>query len=91
MLIKLLGFTDLLAGLILIFGAKMDIPQVILVFFGIILLIKSFLGGIPKNLGSFTDLFSGGIFFLLIIINIHWIFCLIAGLFLIQKGVVSFL
>jgi hypothetical protein len=91
MLVKVLGFVDLIAGLILIFGAGIKFPYVILIILGIIFLVKSFMGGIPKDLGSITDLSIGIIFVLMIFFSVHWIICLIAGILVIQKGVFSFL
>jgi hypothetical protein len=91
MLVKVLGVIDFIAGLILIFGIGIELPSTLLILFGIILLIKSFLGGIPKNFGSLTDLSAGTIFILFIFFPIHWIICLIAGILLIQKSIFSFL
>jgi len=91
MLIKILGIIDFIAGLILIFGIGIELPSTLLILFGIVLLIKSFLGGIPKDLGSLTDLSASIIFILFIFFQIHWVICLIAGILLIQKGVFSFL
>ena len=91
MLVKVLGFIDLLAGLVLIFGAGFELPRIILIILAVIFIVKSFMGGIPKDLGSITDLGVGIIFVLMIFFSVHWIICLIAGILVIQKGIFSFL
>jgi len=91
MLVKILGFIDLIAGLILIFGTGIKLPYIILIFLGIVFIVKSFMGGIPKDLGSITDICAGIVFILMIFFSIHWVICLVVGILVIQKGIFSFL
>ena len=89
MLVKILGGIDFISGLILIIGAKF-IPYQILIFFGIILLIKALIG-LLRDFASWIDFSAGVIFILLIFFPVHWIICLIVGILLIQKGIFSFI
>jgi len=91
MLVKILGVLDLIAGLILIFGSGIELPYFLLIILGIIFIIKSFIGGIPKDLGSLTDLGAGIVLILMIFISVHWIIGIILGILLFQKGFFSFL
>jgi len=90
MLVKVLGIIDVIAGLILIFEKNLNLPIYILTVFGIILIIKSFLG-LPKDFASWIDLSGGLIFLLLTIITVPLLISIIIGLLIIQKGVFSFL
>jgi hypothetical protein len=89
MLVKLLGVIDFIIGLILIFGTGIKIHYLILIFFGIIFIIKSFFGGIPKDLGSLTDLSAGIVLILMIFFTIPWFIGIILGILLFQKGIFS--
>jgi hypothetical protein len=88
MLIKVLGGLDLVGGIILIIGSSLDFTKGFLVL-GAMFLIKSSIG-MWKDFGSWIDLISGVLFFLLIFFNLQ-IPCLIIGVILIQKGIVSFI
>jgi hypothetical protein len=90
MLVKALGAFDIIAGLILIFGAGVNLPTNILTLFGIILIAKSFFGQL-KGFASWIDLIAGIIFLISIIINLPGIIGVIMGIFLFQKGIFSFL
>jgi len=90
MLVKSLGVIDILAGLILIFGAEVNLPYYAFLIFGIILLAKSFLG-LPKDFASWIDFSCGIILLLSIIITIPIVISIIFGLLIIQKGIFSFL
>ncbi len=90
MLVKILGAIDFLAGLILIFISGFSLPNQVLIFLGILFLIKSSLG-LWKDFASWTDLFSGIIFILLVFFPIYWVICIIIGILLMQKGIFSFL
>jgi hypothetical protein len=90
MLVKALGVLDFIGGLILIFGIGIKIPYSVLLFFGIIFLIKAGIG-LLKDFASWIDLANGAIFILLIFFPVTWLICLIGGAFLIQKGIFSFL
>ena len=91
MLVKFLGAIDFIIGLILIFGTEIKIPYLILIFFGIVFIIKSFLGGIPKDFGSLTDLSAGIILILMSFLSIPWFIEIILGILLFQKGIFSFI
>jgi hypothetical protein len=90
MLIKILGATDFILGLILIFVTTTKLPYQILLILGIILLLKAGIG-LLKDFASWIDFITGIIFILLIFLPIPWIICLVAGILLIQKGIFSFL
>jgi len=90
MLIKALGVIDFIGGIFLLFVSGTKFPYLILLVFGIILLIKSGIG-LLRDFASWIDLIAGIVFILLIFFPVYWVFCLIAGILLIQKGIVSFL
>jgi len=73
----------------LIFGTNF-ISHYILIFLGIILLIKSLIG-LLKDFASWVDFLAGTTFILLIFFSIPWIICLILGGLLVYKGIFSFL
>ena len=90
MLIKALGVLDFIGGLILLFSAGVKIPVPVLIVLAVIFLIKSGIGFL-KDFASWIDFIAGIVFILMIFFPVYWVFCLIAGILLIQKGVVSFL
>ena len=90
-MLKILGGIDLIFGLILVLlGIGIVFPKAILIVGGIILLIKSSFGFL-KDFASWIDLVGGVIFILLIFFGIPEIIVIIVGLFIVQKGVSSFL
>ena len=90
MLVKVLGLIDFIGGVIFLFVTGTKFPLLILLVFGVILLIKAGIG-LLKDFASWIDLIAGAIFILLIFFPVYWVFCLIVGILLIQKGIVSFL
>ena len=90
MLVKIFGAVDLIAGLILIFEKNVNFPIYLLMVFGGIFLVKSFLG-LPKCFASWVDFSAGVVLLLSIVISIPTIIGVIIGLLLIQKGIFSFL
>ena len=90
MLVKGLGAFDLIAGMILIFGTGINIPKGLLIFFGVLLLVKAFLGQL-KDFASWIDVVAGIIFLGSIIINFPGVIGIIVGILLFQKGIFSFL
>lgn len=90
MLIKFLGFIDLLAGFILIFGAYFSFPMQIPLLLGSTLIMKSTLGFL-RNFASWVDFLSGIIIILSIIVDIPSLISLIHGILIVQKGLFSFL
>jgi hypothetical protein len=90
MLVKALGAIDLIAGIILIFATSINLPNQVLIIFGVVLLAKSSLGFL-KDFASWVDFLCAGIFLVSIIISVPAIISLIFGLLLLQKGIFSFL
>jgi len=91
MLLKILGGIDVVLGLVLIlFGTAIVFPKIILIVCGAILLIKCGLR-LLKDFASWIDLIGGLIFLLLIFVEIPGIIVIIIGLFVAQKGILSFL
>jgi hypothetical protein len=90
MLVKALGAIDFIGGLILIFGAGMKIPSIMLTIFGIIFLIKSAIG-LLKDFGSWIDFSAGAIFLFSLLFLIPPVICVVVGILLLQKGIFSFL
>jgi len=90
MLIKFLGAIDFISGLILIFGAGIKLPSILLIIFGIILLIKASMGML-KDFASWIDFIAGLIFIASIFFVVPSIICLISGILMLQKGIFSFL
>ena len=88
MLVKILGGIDLIAGIMLLFSG-LGFPTQVLLFFGIVLIIKSSFGML-KDFASWVDFLGGVTFLLLMIINIPFFIGLIVGILLIQKGGFSF-
>jgi len=91
MLLKILGSIDLISGLILILlGTGTVFPKTVLIFFGMLLLLKSSFG-LLKDFASWIDFIGGWVFLLSILINLPIIIIIIVGLFVAQKGIFSFL
>jgi len=90
MLVKILGGIDIIAGLVLMFGAiNVGLLSRIFLVLGVILLTKSLLN-LLRDFGSWIDFLSGGILMLSSIILIPPLISVILGLLLLQKGVFSF-
>jgi len=91
MLVKILGAIDVLVGLILILiGSGNNLPKTILFVFGIVLALKSCLGFF-KDVASWIDLICAIMLFGSAFISLPGILTIIAGLVIIQKGLVSFI
>ncbi len=90
MLVKILGAIDVIAGLILFFGAGAKLPFMLLVIFGVILLIKSMFG-LLKDFASWIDFLVGINFILLPLFVIPAWIGIILAILIIQKGIFSFL
>ena len=90
MLVKILGGIDVLSGLILILTALTEIPLSLLIFFGVTLLIKSFIG-LLKDFGSWIDFLTGLVLILCLFVQIPLFIKIIFGILIVQKGVASFL
>jgi len=90
MLVKGLGAVDLIAGAILVLSGLINIPKGMLIFFGIVLIAKSFLGML-KDFAGWIDISSGIILIISSFANVPVLLGVIFGVLVIQKGVVSFL
>ncbi len=90
MLVKILGVVDLIIGLILIFGSSAKLPYLMLLIIAIILFTKAGIG-LLRDFASWIDLVTGLIFILLIFFTVSGVICIIAGILIIQKGIISFL
>ena len=91
MLVKILGVADVILGLILIFfGAGINIPNEILIIISLVLIAKSLLGFF-KDFASWIDFIAGIMLILAIWFPILNLVVIIFGIFIIQKGVFSFL
>ena len=90
MLVKVLGIIDFVGGLILLFSRGIEMPVPVLVAAALVFLIKAGIG-LLKDFASWIDLIAGITFVLLIFFPLPLVICIIAGILLIQKGVVSFL
>ena len=88
MLIKILGAIDLLAGATFLFALGIGVNTTLLLYLGIILLMKSSLGML-KDFASWVDILSGICLLLLIFFNLPSILLIIFAALLIQTGVFS--
>lgn len=90
MLVKILGSIDIISSLTLLFLISAESNYKILLFFGIILIIKSSFGML-RDFASWVDFLCGAIFLLSIILNIPSFIIIILSLLLFQKGVFSWI
>ncbi|MGD9276194.1 MAG: hypothetical protein PVJ67_03405 [Candidatus Pacearchaeota archaeon] len=90
MLVKILGGIDLIAGIIMMFNRLVSFPNEVLIFIGIVLIVKASFG-LFKNFASGIDLFAGIIILFLIFFSVPIWINIIAGVLLIQKGLMSFI
>jgi hypothetical protein len=90
MLVKILGAVDLIIGIILMFSSGLKIASSISIILAVFLFIKAGTG-LFKGFASWIDLFAGVVFVLLVFFPVYWAVCMVAGILLIQKGIVSFL
>ncbi len=90
MLVKILGGLDILAAALLLLGMGVQPNTKILLFFGIIIMVKSGFGML-KDFASWIDFLSGAVILLMIFIHIPWIISIILAILLLQKGLFSFI
>ena len=90
MLIKILGAIDSLSGLILILSILTEMPFQILIFFGVVLLVKSLIGFL-KDFAGWIDFLTGITLILMIFISIPLFIKIILMILIIQKGISSLL
>ena len=90
-MLKVLGAIDFVAGLILIFmGSGVSSPHAVLIFFAVVLLLKSLLGML-RDFASWIDFLSGAFFWLSVLITIPGIILIVLGILECQKGIFSFI
>ncbi len=90
MLVQTLGIIDIIAGAILILNWSGHLPQKVILFIGMVLILKSLIGFF-KDFASWIDFLSGLTFLILALINVPPFITIILGILIIQKGVVSFI
>jgi len=90
MLVKILGLLDFVSSFILIFALYKFLPTSVILTIGVLVLLKSTLG-LFQDVASWIDFFAGAILFLTLSNSVPWIVCFIAGIFVLQKGLFSFL
>ena len=90
MFVKILGFADVIIGLILFFGMDAGFPAKLILFIGMMLLMKSFLGML-QDFASWIDFICALVFLISSLFLLPWIIYLICGILIIQKGFMSFL
>ena len=89
MLVKTLGIIDLVVGVIILFLINLNLPNQMLLFFGVLVFTKSGIGML-KDLGSWIDFSAGAILFLSIVFTIQSTISIIFGVLVLQKGIFSF-
>ncbi len=90
MLIKIFGAIDIFASLLMMLSLGVDANYKLLLFFGIILMIKSGFGML-KDFASWIDFLCGGILILMIFLDVYSFIVIILAILLLQKGAFSFL
>lgn len=85
-LVKLLGFLDLVSGVVIVFSSDF---KPLLVFVAVFLVVKGLFFGLSFNFVSYLDVLSG--FYALVLwLGVESVFLtFLVGLFLLQKGVIS--
>ena len=90
MLVKIFGLIDLIGGIILVFSLQDSIGTQAPIVIGLALIIKSSLGR-WKEIAGWMDLFAGIVFLLVTILPVPDFIGIIAGILILQKGIVGFM
>lgn len=91
MLVKILGTIDMIAAVILfLLAVRIPFPAEIVLFIGIIVILKSFIG-LFKELGGWIDLACGLFIILGLILPVPMLVLFAFAFLIFQKGIVSFL
>jgi len=95
MLIKLLGFFDIIAAILLFLTPFINISTPVLLLFAFIMVVKGVFffvtGGFDFfNLVNFGDILAGVLFYLSIPFALPKILLAVVALFLLQKGIFSY-
>ena len=89
-IIKVLGFFDLLVGIVFwVFGMFGIIPGNFITLLGLIILVKGLIFVASKDIASVLDIVSGGIILVSFQVVMPEIVVILVSLYLIQKGVFS--
>jgi len=92
MILKILGSLDILSGIVFwMSGLFHFIPQKIMIIFAFYLLIKGVVFLISKDIASILDVCCSLIIFLSFSYSIPAVIVIIIALFLIQKGILSWI
>jgi len=90
MILKILGTLDILSGILLWLGFFFKIfPSSLLMIIAFYLLIKGIIFLISADIASILDIICAGIIFLSLQVNIPGFVIILVTLFLLQKGVLS--
>ena len=95
MLIKILGFFDIIAAILLFLTPFINISTPVLLLFAFIMVVKGIFffvtGGFDLlSLANFGDILAGVLFYLAVPFALPKILLAIVSLFLLQKGIFSY-
>lgn len=96
MLIKIFGTLDILTAIIFILNNNFDksdiwLPNAIILFFGVYLLLKGFIFTISLEIMSILDIICAILIIISASMHLHAIIAFLVALFLLQKGILSIL
>ena len=92
MVVKVLGTLDLISALLFFLSAVFSfIPQSWILIIGLYVLVKGIVFAISKDYASFIDIACGTVILISLTISIHIVIVALVCLYLIQKGVISWL
>ena len=84
------GTVDVVIAITIVFLSSLNPPTNILVYLSVIAFTKSSFGML-RDFGSLIDFSAGILLGISIIANIPFVFCVIVGALVFQKGIFSFL
>jgi uncharacterized membrane protein HdeD (DUF308 family) len=95
MIIKILGFFDIVAGILLFLTPFVSISKTILLMFALYLVVKGAFFLITGGIGIFAltnmgDILAGLMFYLAVPFALPKILLALVSLFLVQKGILSY-
>jgi len=92
MIVKILGTIDLLAAAFFwIFGLFGIIPEILIIIFAFIILIKGVSFSIMHDYASIGDIICSIIMFIAVYMHVYEFIIIITSLYLLQKGIFSWL
>ena len=94
MIMKLLGVADLIIALLFFLNNTFDksdawLPNSIILWAGIVLLVKGIFFLIFLDFASIIDIVCGLIIILSAFMSIYWLLAFLVAVFLVQKGLIS--